>query len=122
MKKTIVAALGLLAFGWVSTVSAGDPMDAMVGKWSWEGFVINVVKGGDHGLSAKVVSGPKNVGLEMIQSKLETKGDHMVGKIAHPMTGETYNSKLKLTDADTWHMDGCTTANVCASGDFKRMK
>ena len=121
MKKVIGAVFGLAAFGLVSSAALADT-SKMVGKWTWEGFTVEVTEGGEFGLSAKVIDGPKNVGMEMIKSKLEPKDGGMVGKIAHPMTGDTYNAQMTNPDADTWHMDGCTDANVCASGDFKRVK
>jgi len=122
MKSIHSAVLGLAALSIVpfSTASAG--VEDMVGKWSWEGFVIEVNKCPETEVCAKVLSGPKNVGLQMIKSKLATKGDGYVGKIAHPQTGDTYNAKLRMADANTWHLDGCTNKNVCASGDFKRIK
>jgi len=125
MRKTLIAALGVAVLsGAPFTFAAG--MDDMVGKWKWTDFTIDVSKCADNpsgaGLCAKVTAGPKNVGMEMIRSKLEAQGDAFVGKIAHPLNGEIYNTKLKLTNADTWTMDGCTDANVCAKGDFARIK
>lgn len=122
MKKSIAIGLGLFVFSSLSHVMAGGKIDGMVGKWQWEGFTIVVSKCPSTEVCAKVVSGPKNVGLEMIKSKLAASGDAFVGKIAHPQTGDTYNAKISMADADTWHIDGCTEANVCASGDFKRIK
>ncbi len=121
MTRTLVAALALVAFGFVSLASAAS-MDDMIGKWKWKDFVIEVTKGGEYGISAKVVSGPKNVGMEMIQSKLEKKGDHFVGQIKHPMTGDIYYARMQLTDPDTWKLDGSTKSGVTASGEFKRVK
>jgi len=94
----------------------------MIGTWKWEGFTIKVDKCEATEVCAKVVTGPKNVGLEMIKSKLKVTDGNFFGKIAHPQTGDTYNSKLTMASADTWHIDGCTDNNVCASGDFSRVK
>ena len=120
MKKILVAAMSLALMGVFSSASAG--LDNMVGTWNWEGYTIEASKCDATGICAKVTAGPSNVGMEMMKSKLEAKGDAFVGQVAHPKTGDTYNAKMTMKDADTWHMDGCTTANVCASGDFKRVK
>ena len=112
---------GLFAFILAGPASAGD-MANMVGKWTWEGFTIDVVEGGANGITAKVISGPKNVGMDMIVTPLAPKDGAMVGKIKHPMTGETYNAKMTTPDPDSWKMDGCTDAGACASGTFKRVK
>ncbi len=122
MKNIIKVCVVLLAFGAVNSAFAGKDITAMVGTWKWEGFTIEVVKCDATEVCAKVISGPKNVGLEMIKSKLTLSGDNFVGKIAHPQTGDTYNSKLTMASADSWHIDGCTDKNVCASGDFTRVK
>ena len=98
-------------------------MEGMVGKWSWEKFTIDCAMGGDNGMSCKVATGPKNVGMEMIQSKLAMDpGGFFKGKIAHPMTGESYAAKLTPQGADAFKMDGCTAAGACASGVFTRVK
>ncbi|MGD8310215.1 MAG: DUF2147 domain-containing protein, partial [Chromatiales bacterium] len=108
MKKNLIAAaIGLAACGFVSAVSAGD-FAHMTGKWGWEGFTIEVVEADPNGISATVVDGPKNVGMEMIQSPLKPKDDAMVGRVKHPANGEVYNSKMSMPDPDTWQMDGCT--------------
>jgi hypothetical protein len=113
--------LAVLALACGPAVAAGT--DDMVGKWQWEGFTIEVTKcAAEAGICAKVVAGPKNVGMEMIRSKLEPKEGAFVGRIAHPMTADIYNTKLQLTDADSWKLDGCTDQNVCATGVFKRVK
>ncbi len=120
MKKIIVSTALLVI---AATASAAEKkLTDMIGKWKWEGFTVVVKKCPKTEICAKVVAGPKNVGLEMIRSKLTLKGDHYTGKIAHPQTGDVYNTKLKMTDANTWHLDGCTDKNVCASGNFTRVK
>ena len=120
MKKCFATICGL-AFASLASAS-GDPLDSMVGTWKWEQFTVEVAKCEATGVCAKVVSGPKNVGMEMIKSRPEMKDGAFVGKVAHPMTGETYNSKMTMPNKDTWHMDGCTDAGACASGDFVRVK
>ena len=125
MRNSLIAAFAAtLLLGVPPAFAAG--MDDMVGKWKWTDFTIDVSKCADNpsgaGLCAKVTAGPKNVGMEMIRSKLEPQGDAFVGKIAHPLTGEIYNTKMSMSSPDTWTMDGCTDANVCAKGDFTRIK
>jgi len=112
----------LLAAGLAESAQASPSYDKMVGTWKWEGFTIQVNKCDKTGVCAKVISGPKNVGLQMIKSRLTKSGDNFVGKVAHPQTGDTYNSKITMVSANVWHIDGCTVQNVCASGDFKRVK
>jgi len=122
MKKVLTGALvGLATFGMTVMASAQD-MSAMIGKWQWQQFVIEVTKGGDHGMSAKVVSGPANVGMEMMQSKMAPKGESMVARVKHPANAQTYNAKMTFDGADSWKMDGCTDAGACASGVFTRVK
>ena len=117
--KTLLT-LSILTMG--QSAIAENKIEAMVGTWKWEDFTIRVDKCASTEVCAKVVTGPKNVGLQMIQSKLKATGDSFVGKIAHPQTGDTYNSKISMLSTNVWHIDGCTAANVCASGDFKRIK
>jgi len=122
MKNIIKACVVFMAVGFGNSAFAGNDVYAMVGTWKWEGFTIEVAKCDATEVCAKVISGPKNVGLQMIKSKLTLSGDSFVGKVAHPQTGDTYNSKLTMANTDTWHIDGCTDKNVCASGDFTRVK
>lgn len=121
MKNIILTGIALISVGMINIASANNEVYSMLGKWSWEGFVIEVNKCEATEVCATVISGPKNVGLEMIQSKLKTTDGQFFGKIAHPQTGATYNSKLSMTNDSTWHIDGCTDKNVCASGDFTRI-
>lgn len=120
-KKIMMGIVGFAAASFISSASAAS-LDEMVGKWTWSGFTVVVAKCPATGVCGEVVAGPKNVGLQMIKSKLEAKDDGFVGKIAHPQTGDTYNAKMTMADANTWHMDGCTAQKVCASGDFVRIK
>ena len=125
MKKIAAAVMGLAVLGLSTSVFAAahmKAMEGMVGKWQWKEFTINCAKGGAHGMSCKVEKGPKNVGMEMIQSDLAMKGGAFVGKVAHPATGETYNAKMVPDGADKFKMDGCTAAGACASGVFMRVK
>jgi uncharacterized protein (DUF2147 family) len=94
----------------------------MVGKWKWTDFTIECKEGGSNGMSCVVMDGPKNKGMEMIQSKLEAKDGGYVGDIKHPASGDMYKAKMKLKDTDNWGMDGCTAGGVCASGVFTRIR
>lgn len=107
--------------GFVGSASAAGIGD-MAGKWKWTDYTVECKEGGANGLSCVVADGPKNKGMEMIASKLEAKGADFVGKIKHPASGDVYNTKLTMKDANTWSMDGCTDAGVCAKGDFTRIK
>jgi len=122
MRKIIFTSFALIALSASTLAFAKGDINKMVGKWKWEEFVIVVDKCDSTEICAKVVSGPKNVGMQIIKSKLKGMGDDFVGKVAHPQTGDTYNAKLSMTNADTWKLDGCTDANVCASGEFVRIK
>ena len=94
----------------------------MVGTWKWTDFTVQCQQGGPNGMSCTVIDGPKNKGMEMVQSKLEAKDGAFVGDIKHPATGDIYKTKMVFKDADNWALDGCTAANVCASGVFTRVK
>ncbi len=122
MKKLILTTFALIALSTSNLAFAGDDITKMIGKWKWEKFVIVVEKCDTTEICAKVVAGPKNVGMSIIKSKLKASGGAFVGKVAHPQTGDTYNAKLSMANADTWKLDGCTDANVCASGEFIRVK
>lgn len=125
MKKAAFA-LGFMAMGLSSAAALAAATDDMVGKWQWTAYTIEVKKCESNpsgaGLCATVTGGPKNVGMEMIRSRLEPKDTGFFGKIAHPETGDIYNTKITPAGADGWSMDGCTEANVCAKGEFKRVK
>ena len=109
-----------------STPASAAELKDMIGKWQWTDYTVEVKECATNpsgaGLCATVIGGPKNVGMEMIRSKLEKKSEAFVGQIAHPATSEIYNTRMTLKDPDTWGMDGCTAANVCATGDFKRVR
>jgi uncharacterized protein (DUF2147 family) len=122
MKKIINACVIISALAGTGNAFAKNDIQNMIGTWKWEGFTIKVDKCEITEVCAEVITGPKNVGMQMIKTKLVLSGDSFVGKVAHPQTGDTYNSKLSMANMDTWHIDGCTDNNVCASGDFTRIK
>lgn len=117
MKQILAAALGMAFL----SSAAATSMEDMIGTWEWQGYTVEVAKCDATGVCAKVTAGPKNVGMEMIKSKIEEKDGAFVGQVAHPMTGLVYNTKMTM-EGDVWHIDGCTNAGACASGDFKRKK
>ncbi len=122
MKKMIAAAAGLLALGALSVSAMALDASKMIGKWKWQDYIVQVQKGGQYGLTAKVLSGPSNVGMEMIQSKLEDKDGKVVGRIRHPGNGKVYNTRMSMPDENSWKLDGCTDDGACASGVFTRVK
>ncbi len=122
MRKLLVLSVAATLLSLGTAANAAEGLSNMIGKWKWKEFTIVVKKCDTTEVCAKVVAGPKNVGLDMIKSKLTPRGKKFVGKVAHPLTGLTYNTQLSLTDKDTWKLDGCTDNKVCASGTFTRIK
>jgi len=121
MRNSAVAvAMGLVLGAWIGVANAGK-FDPMVGKWAWQDYTIKVSESGPHGVSAKVVDGPKNVGMEMIESDLEKKDGAFVGRVKHPANGKVYNTRISRKGTDAWKLSGCTDGGACASGVFKRV-
>ena len=110
--------VALAASGSASAASLQD----MLGKWRWQDFTIEVRACEGDSACAKVIAGPKNVGMDLFASKLMTKDGDWYGQITHPETKETYNTRFQQRDTDRWHLDGCTAARVCLSGEFVRVK
>jgi hypothetical protein len=115
----VVAAL-FLAFSTVGAF-ATDPKD-MLGKWRWKQFTIEVAECNNSNICAKIVDGPKNVGMQVFASNLVAKDGNLVGQIAHPETKDIYNTRFQQEDSDKWRLDGCTATRVCLSGEFLRVK
>jgi uncharacterized protein (DUF2147 family) len=111
----------LIAVLAVRAAAASDIKD-MLGKWRWQDFTIEVVECNTADICAKVVAGPKNVGLDLLASKLTAQGNDWVGQIAHPETKQIYNTRFQQKDKDHWRLDGCTVARVCLTGEFVRVK
>jgi uncharacterized protein (DUF2147 family) len=103
------------------SAAAAEPKD-MIGRWRWQEFTIEVSACQSDSICAKVVAGSKNVGTEVFASKLIAKDGNLFGQITHPETKETYNTRFQQKDQDKWLLDGCTTARVCLSGEFVRVK
>lgn len=119
-----IAAVLLAAVPVCAAADAAVAADAkeMLGKWRWQDFTIEVVecKAGD--ICARVIAGPKNVGLDMLASKLTAKGNDLIGQIAHPETKEIYNTRFQRKDKDRWRLDGCTASRVCLTGELVRVR
>jgi hypothetical protein len=118
--KRVGAAFALLLMGQSLAAVAADLKD-MIGSWRWQEFTIQV-RECQSSVCAKVVAGPKNVGLELFASKPTAKGSELFAQITHPETKETYNTRFQQKGKDRWQLDGCTGARVCLSGEFIRVK
>jgi len=94
----------------------------MIGKWRWQDFTVAVSECQPSRLCAKIIAGPKNIGMEIFASALTAKGADLFGKIVDPKTNETYNTRFQKTGPDSWQLDGCTEMRVCLSGEFVRVK
>ena len=117
--RTSIIAIALSA---CAVAAQAEGLADMVGTWKWTDYTVECKEGGVNGISCIVIAGPKNIGLEMVQSKLESMEGMYHGDIKHPASAEIYKTKLMMKDADTWSLDGCTEAGVCAKGDFVRVK
>lgn len=104
-----------------AAASAAVPKD-MIGTWRWQESTIEVTECQLDTVCGKVIAGPKNVGMEFFASKLVAKEGNLFGQIVDPKTKEIYDTRFQRIDRDTWHLDGCTVARVCLSGDFVRAK
>lgn len=122
----ILALAALAMAGLAATPAAAVNANSLAGTYKWMDFTVVAktcsTNPSGAGLCMTVTAGPKNIGMEMIRSKLQDQaGGAFVGKIAHPASGEIYNTRMTF-DGKIWHMDGCTDAGVCATGDFIRQK
>jgi len=113
----IISMIMPLLFG--NFAFAADIKD-MLGRWTWQRFTIEVTECAHGKICAKVVAGPKNIGLELFASELTNKEGAWVGDVVNPETGATYRTRMQFTSSGTWHLDGCTAARVCLSGEFVR--
>lgn len=120
--NSVLALAALAMAGLAATPAVAVDLNSLAGTYKWEDFTVQAKTCNTNptgaGLCMTVIAGPKHVGMEMIRSKLQDKtGGVFVGKIAHPASGEIYNTKMSF-NGKVWHMDGCTDAGVCATGDF----
>ena len=121
-RNSVLAFAALAIAGMAATPAAAVDLNSLVGTYKWTDYTVQAktcsTNPSGAGLCVTVTAGPKNIGMEMIRSKLMDKaGGVFVGKIAHPASGEIYNTKMTF-NGKIWHMDGCTDAGVCATGDF----
>ena len=119
MRVLILVGASTLTLLSISSATAAEVKD-MLGRWRWQKFTIEVTECAGKRVCAKVIAGPKNVGLEIFPSDLTSKNGEWFGQIVNPETGASYNTRMRLTGSMTWSLDGCTTSNVCLSGEFIR--
>ena len=119
MWKQFVCVLVISALGPMGSVRCAELKD-MLGRWTWQNFKIEVRDCGSKRVCAKVIDGPKNVGIDIFASELVAKDGAWFGQVVDPKTGTAYNTRLQLTAAKTWRLDGCTSSGVCLSGEFTR--
>src|SRR5208337_3965932 len=90
MMKFVSAGALLAGVLSLATAASAATTADMAGKWKWTDYTVECKEGGANGMSCTVTGGPKNVGMEMVQSKLEPKDGAFVGDIKHPASGDTY--------------------------------
>jgi hypothetical protein len=121
MSKRILAGAAIFLALSSFAARAADLKD-MIGTWRWQQFTIEVTACQGDGICAKVIQGPKNVGMEVFATKLTAKDGKLFGQISHRETKDIYNTRFQQDDADKWSLDGCTVTRVCLSGEFVRVK
>lgn len=100
----------------------GSDMSDLIGKWKWNNFVVEVTTCRANAVCAKVIAGPKNVGMEIFGSNLKRRGPDLFGRIRDPRSGHEYHTRFRPRGRDRWLLDGCTSSRICLSGEFIRMK
>lgn len=127
--RSIFTALGFLAAMTLSATAGshggktGDAdFDKILGKWSWEGIVVEVTACDATKICAKVVSGDSKCGGKMIHSMAKKDANTGNGDICHPKTGEVYKSVIKMDGPDKVTMTGTSASGATASGTFTRVK
>jgi uncharacterized protein (DUF2147 family) len=98
----------------------GADIKDMLGRWTWQRFTIEVTECAGRKICAKVVAGPKNIGLEIFASELTNREGAWFGDVVNPETGASYRTRIQFTGSRTWRLDGCTASRVCLSGEFER--
>jgi uncharacterized protein (DUF2147 family) len=119
VRKLFFYVLTILALVPVESVRCAELRD-MLGRWTWRDSTIEVRECGSKRVCAKVVAGPKNVGMEIFASQLVAKNGAWFGQVVDPDTGAAYNTRMQFTAAQTWRLDGCNSSGVCLSGEFTR--
>ncbi len=90
--------------------AAAADLKGMIGEWRWQNFTIEVRGCQGDSVCAKIIGGPKNVGMEILASKLVANGEEWFGQIVHPETKQTYDTRFQQKDEDRSRLDGCTSA------------
>ena len=106
---------------WAADAHASIPKE-MIGMWRWDAATIDVRECQTDRLCATVVAGPTSVGMEVFASALTSKGDDWFAQVVDPNTKESYYTRFRRINPNTWQLDGCTAAGVCLSGEFVRVK
>ena len=119
-QKTLFYSVTLLVLSCVAA-SAAVPKD-MIGIWRWQESTIEVTECQLDSICARVMAGPKNVGMKFFASKLVAREGNLFAQVVDPKTKEIYNTRFQRIDSDAWHLDGCTVTRVCLSGEFVRVK
>jgi hypothetical protein len=122
LRKAACGCMALFVALCVGGSALAATLQDMFGKWRWQDFTIEVSACQGDSACAKIVAGPKNVGMDVFASRLVAKDGEWVGQITHPETKEVYNTRFQQKDKDRWRLDGCTATKVCLSGEFVRAK
>lgn len=115
-------AVGLIMAALLPAAAVASDLKDMIGTWRWQAFTIEVGACQGGSVCAKVVAGPKNVGMEIFASKLIARGNDWFGQIVHPETKQVFDTRFRQKGHDSWQLDGCTAAKVCLNGEFVRVK
>ena len=83
MKFVSAGAILAGVLGLATAASAATTAD-MAGTWKWTDYTVECKEGGANGVSCTVTDGPKNNGMEMVQSKLEPKDGGFRGRHQAP--------------------------------------
>jgi uncharacterized protein (DUF2147 family) len=119
MRRGIVFALSISSCALAAPIGAAELKD-MMGRWTWAAYKLEVSECAGGRICAKVIAGPKNVGMEIFASEFINKEGAWFGQVVSPETGATYNTRMQFTAAKTWRLDGCTASRVCLSGELVR--
>jgi hypothetical protein len=85
--------------------SAADVKD-MIGTWKWRDFTVEVRECQSANICAKIVSGPRNLGMEMFASRLVAKGGELFGEITDPQirrksTTRDFSRRTRIAGSST---------------------
>jgi uncharacterized protein (DUF2147 family) len=119
MRRHLLCALVVSVVTPVETATAAE-LEELLGRWTWQSFKIEVSECAGKRICAKVIAGPKNVGMELFASELTSKDGAWYGQIVSPGTGAIYSTRMQFTATRTWRLDGCTASGVCLTGEFVR--